>query len=114
MRRDEMRRRLAVIAALLPATLAALFACPATASAKGPPDANRYLEAKGVVDPSALPGGGPSGGRTEILSQSGDTRYLTLPAGASSMLLRIDTAGGKVTASRLVRGGFTIPTVAID
>jgi hypothetical protein len=109
-----MRRRSAVIAALLSATLAALFACTATASAKGPPDANRYLEAKGVVNPSALPGGGPSGGRTEILSKSGDARYVTLPADASSVLLRIDTADGKVTASRLVRDGFTIPTVAID
>jgi hypothetical protein len=109
-----MKRRSTVLAALLPATLAALFACAATASAKGAPDPNRYLEAKGVVDPSALPGGGPSGGRTEILSQSGDARYVTLPAGASSMLLRIDTAGGKLTASRPVRNGFTIPTVAID
>lgn len=109
-----MKRRSTVLAALLSAILAGLFACAATASAKASPDANRYLEAKGVLDPSALPGGGPSGSSTEILSQTGDARYVALPAGASNMLLRIDPANGKLTASRLVRDGFTIPTVAID
>ena len=36
------------------------------------------------------------------------------PGSVANMLLRIDTADGKLTASRPVRDGFTIPTVAID
>ncbi len=41
-------------------------------------------------------------------------RYATVPAGKSTELLRIDPDGGEVTASRTIKGDFTIPLVALD
>jgi hypothetical protein len=46
---------------------------------------------------------------------AGAARYVTLPAGAGrTMLARVSTRDGRVRASRLLRGTFTIPAVAYD
>jgi hypothetical protein len=110
-----MTRRLAAGATILIATIQfALLGGAATANAGGGTDPNRYLEAKGVVDPSTLPGGGPMHGNTSVLGLSGDVRYAALPVGSQHMLERIDATNGSITRFRVVHGGFTIPTVAID
>ncbi len=49
-----------------------------------------------------------------IATRSGDARYVTLPAGSSTVVARVNPAGGRVVASRLVPGRFTIPAVAYD
>jgi hypothetical protein len=43
-----------------------------------------------------------------------DVRYVTIPAGRSTVVARVRSAGGEVVASRLLPGTFTIPAVAYD
>jgi hypothetical protein len=53
-------------------------------------------------------------GGTGVTAQSGAARYVTLPAGPNTVLARVNPAGGRVLASRLLPGRFTIPAVAYD
>jgi hypothetical protein len=61
-----------------------------------------------------LPVLGVDVGGAGVAAQSGDARYVTLPAGPNTIVAHVDPAGGRVLASRLVRGVFTIPAVAYD
>jgi hypothetical protein len=49
-----------------------------------------------------------------VTAPAGDARYVTLPAGPNTVLARVNPAGGRVLASRLLPGVFTIPAVAYD
>jgi hypothetical protein len=53
-------------------------------------------------------------GGAGVAAQSGDARYVTLPAGPNTVVARVSPARGQVLASRLVLGAFTIPAVAYD
>jgi hypothetical protein len=61
-----------------------------------------------------LPVLGVDVGGAGVAAQSGDARYVTLPAGPNTVVARVNPVGGRVLASRLVRGVFTIPAVAYD
>lgn len=61
-----------------------------------------------------LPVLGVDVGGAGVATQSGDARYVTLPAGPNTLVARVNPVGGRVLASRLVRGMFTIPAVAYD
>jgi hypothetical protein len=61
-----------------------------------------------------LPVLGIDAGPTGVATSTGDARYVTLPAGGSTVVARISSHGGRILASRLVRGTFTIPAVAYD
>jgi hypothetical protein len=43
-----------------------------------------------------------------------DVRYVTIPAGRSTVVARVQSDGGEIVASRLLPGTFTIPAVAYD
>jgi hypothetical protein len=60
-----------------------------------------------------LPVGNIDAGGTGIAGP-GDARYVTIPAGARTVVARIDRRNGRVTRSAAVRGNFTIPAVALD
>jgi hypothetical protein len=45
---------------------------------------------------------------------SATARYVTLPAGRSTVAARVEPAGGRVAQSRLLPGRLTIPAVAYD
>jgi hypothetical protein len=70
----------------------------------------------GAVGASAdgLPVLGVDVGGVGVATQSGDARYVTLPAGPNTILARVNPAGGRVLASKLLPGVFTIPAVAYD
>lgn len=53
---------------------------------------------------------GPSG----VVSADGGSRYVTIPAGRDTVVERVDSTGGRIAASALLRGRFTIPVVALD
>ena len=69
---------------------------PATAAADGLPVGN--------VD--AGPGG--------IASRTGDVRYVTVPATPNTLALSIRRNGGQVLHSKMLRGRYTVPVVALD
>ena len=48
------------------------------------------------------------------MTRSGDARYVTVPANRDTVLARINPHNGRVLASKLIRGTFTIPAVAYD
>jgi hypothetical protein len=60
-----------------------------------------------------LPVLGVDVGSTGVGSSDG-SRYVTIPAGARTIVERVAQHGGQVLASRSVRGTFTIPAVAYD
>lgn len=80
---------------LLTVATVALFACPTQALADG------------------LPILGVDASRTGLTDSSG-SRYVTLAADRGTVVARIEVKGGKVDASRLLHGRFTIPAVAYD
>jgi hypothetical protein len=54
---------------------------------------------------------GPSG----VTTDGSAARYVTLPAGKGRTLVaRVRRRGGQVQRSRLIRGSFTVPAVALD
>src|SRR5215207_3380167 len=61
-----------------------------------------------------LPVGGVDAGPTGISVPGSPARFVTLPAGGDTVVARIDRDGGQVLGSRLLRGTFTIPAVALD
>lgn len=60
-----------------------------------------------------LPVGNIDAGGTGITGP-GDARYVTIPAGARTVVARIDRRNGRVMRSAAVRGNFTVPAVALD
>ena len=88
-----------MIRRLLPTTLAGLCAAAALA-------------------PGALAGGGPSPGVSAgwdgIAAPCGELRYVTLPAGASTVVAAVRLDGGRVVRFRTLGGRFGVPFVAFD
>ncbi|OAI54885.1 hypothetical protein AYO48_04490 [Gaiella sp. SCGC AG-212-M14] len=61
-----------------------------------------------------LPVLGVDVGATGVATPSGQARYVTVPAGADTIAERINARGGRISASLLLPGSFTIPAVAYD
>jgi hypothetical protein len=61
-----------------------------------------------------LPVLGVDVGATGVATLSGQARYVTIPAGADTVVERVNTRGGRIGASMLLPGTFTIPAVAYD
>jgi hypothetical protein len=61
-----------------------------------------------------LPVLGVDVGATGVVTPSGQARYVTIPAGADTVVARVDAQGGRIGASLLLPGTFTIPAVAYD
>jgi len=53
-------------------------------------------------------------GSTGVASSSDGARYVTIPAGSTTIVEQIAQHGGQVLAWRSLRGTFTIPAVAYD
>jgi MYXO-CTERM domain-containing protein len=53
-------------------------------------------------------------GGVGVATPAAEARYVTLPAGRNTVLARVNPAGGRVLASRMLPGVFTIPAVAYD
>ena len=85
--------RLALLVATLAAAPAALVAVPA-ALADGLPVLGVDVGGSGIA--------------------SGEARFVTLPAGSDTVVARMQRDGGRVEASTLLRGRFTVPAVAYD
>ena len=61
-----------------------------------------------------LPVLGVDVGATGVVTPSGQARYVTIPAGADTVVARVNARGGRIGASLLLPGTFTIPAVAYD
>lgn len=61
-----------------------------------------------------LPVLGVDVGATGVVAPSGQARYVTIPAGADTVVARVDAQGGRIGASLLLPRTFTIPAVAYD
>jgi hypothetical protein len=61
-----------------------------------------------------LPVGNADSGSTGATVPGDSSRYVTLPAGAGTVVARVAREGGQVLRSRLVRGRFATPGVALD
>jgi hypothetical protein len=61
-----------------------------------------------------LPVLGVDVGATGVVTPSGQARYVTVPAGADTVVARVNAQDGRVGASLLLPGTFTIPAVAYD
>src|SRR5262249_44302660 len=72
------------------------------------------LAAAGAAHADGLPVLGIDVGSTGVVGPSGEERYVTLPAGNQTVVARVDTADGQVTASRVLPKTLTIPAVAYD
>jgi DNA-binding beta-propeller fold protein YncE len=76
------------------------------------------LLAAGIGAPTAgadgLPVLGVDAGGTGVVARSDDARYVTVPANGNTVVARVDPHSGRILASRLFRGTFTIPAVAYD
>src|SRR5205814_7808737 len=57
---------------------------------------------------------GVDAGGTGVAARSGDARYVTVPAKRDTLVARVNPHGGRILASTLVGGRFTIPVVAYD
>lgn len=70
--------------------------------------------AAGSAGADGLPIGGVEVGPSGIARPGDDVRYVALRAGPDTLVARVDQDGGRVLASRLLPGRFTIPAVALD
>lgn len=61
-----------------------------------------------------LPVLGVDAGATGVAIPGAPDRYVTIPAGSNTALARVSQNGGRILASRILRGTFTIPAVAYD
>ena len=61
-----------------------------------------------------LPVGDVDAGRARRRTARQPDRYVTLPAGRDTVVARVRRAGGRVRGSRLLRGAYTVPAVALD
>ena len=72
------------------------------------------LAAPAGAEGDGLPVPGIDAGQTGVTSRTAGGRYVTLPAGRDTVVARVRRNGGQVLRSRLLRGSFTIPAVALD
>jgi hypothetical protein len=72
------------------------------------------LLAAGPARADGLPVLGIDVGSTGVASSSDGVRYVTIPAGSTTIVERVAQHGGQVLAWRSLRGKFTIPAVAYD
>jgi hypothetical protein len=86
------------------ATIGTAFAAVALAAA---------LAASGARA-DGLPGPGIDAGPEGVEELTGAARYVTVPAGPGTIAVRVEHDGGRVVASRFLRGRFAIPVVAYD
>ena len=68
----------------------------------------------GSAGADGLPVLGVDAGGTGVAARSGDARYVTVPANGNTVVARVNPHNGRILASRLLRGTFTIPAVAYD
>jgi hypothetical protein len=68
----------------------------------------------GSAGADGLPVLGVDAGGTGVVARSGDARYVTVPANGNTVVARVNPHSGRILASRLLRGSFTIPAVAYD
>jgi hypothetical protein len=61
-----------------------------------------------------LPVTGVDAGWSGVTTPESPARYVTVPVGHDTLLARVRRDGGQVLGSRLLRGSFTIPAVALD
>jgi hypothetical protein len=61
-----------------------------------------------------LPVLGVDAGASGVATQDGSARYVTLETGRDTLVARVNTNGGDVLGSTLLRGRFTVPAVAYD
>lgn len=70
------------------------------------------------VAPTAIADGlpvlGVDVGSSGVAAPNGSIRYVTIPAGASTIVERVHRNGGEIIASTFYPGTFTIPAVAYD
>lgn len=89
------RRRAVTVLAFT--VLAASAAVPASAAADGLP----------------VPGGVDTTGQG-VLGSTGAQRWLAVPQGGSTLVLRVATGSGQLLANRSIHGAYSVPGVAID
>jgi hypothetical protein len=99
-----MRRRFQCFAPLIAAVIALSAATPALAKGAG------YLNAKGIVAPGAM----HQPPRAIVGPPASHSVYVTQPTDDGTALARVDTTGQDVIRTNMIRGGYAIPTVAID
>jgi hypothetical protein len=68
----------------------------------------------GRASADGLPVLGVDVGGAGVVARSGDARYVTVPANRETVVARVNPHGGRILASTLVGGRFTIPAVAYD
>jgi len=101
-----MRRRFQCSAPLI-AAVAAVLVAAAPAQAKG----GGYLNAKGVIAPSGSTSQPP---RALVGPPGTHSLYVAQPTDDGTALARVDLTGKDPIHTRIVAGGYSIPTVAID
>jgi DNA-binding beta-propeller fold protein YncE len=101
-----MRRRFQCFAPLTASVVAVLVAA-APALAKG----GGYLDAKGVIAPSGSTSQPP---RALVGPPGTHSMYVAQPTDDGTALARVDLTGKDPIHTRIVAGGYSIPTVAID
>ena len=72
------------------------------------------LVAVGSAGADGLPVLSVDAGPTGVTTPAGSARYVTIPAGRSTVVARVRREGGRIVGSRLLPGTFTIPAVAYD
>jgi hypothetical protein len=85
---------------LLVATLAAILVAASFGAASSRAD--------------GLPVLGVDAGASGVAAPSSRDRYVTIPAGPTTILARVSQNGGRILGSRILQGTFTIPAVAYD
>ncbi|MGH3036060.1 MAG: hypothetical protein ACRDMU_02670 [Gaiellaceae bacterium] len=70
--------------------------------------------AAGHAGADGLPVGGVEVGPSGVARPADDVRYVALRAGPNTLVARVEQSGGRVLATRLLAGRFTIPAVALD
>jgi hypothetical protein len=101
-----MRRRFHCFAPLIAAVIAVLaVAAPALAKSGG------YLNAKGVIAPSSSTSQPP---RALVGPPGTHSVYVAQPTDDGTALAHVDLTGKEPIHTRIVTGGYSIPTVAID
>ena len=70
--------------------------------------------APGRADGDGLPVSGIDAGPSGVTTAGAPARWVALPAGRDTLVARVRRAGGEVLRSRVLRGSFTIPVVALD
>lgn len=61
-----------------------------------------------------LPVLGIDAGPTGVTDRATTMRFVTMPSGPNTVVARVQTAGGQISASRTLRGDLTVPAVAYD